>query len=43
MGNERMNERNTDAVERGEINEQHQNVAKLVMQRDPNSTLNHSS
>ncbi len=35
MGNELVNTPNTDATLRGKVNEQHQNVAKLVVQRDP--------
>jgi hypothetical protein len=35
MGDELMNARNMDATQRGEANEQHQNVAKPVVQRDP--------
>jgi hypothetical protein len=31
MGNELVNAPNTDATQRGKINEQHQNVAKLVV------------
>jgi hypothetical protein len=30
MGNEPMNAPNTDAAQRGEVNEQHQNVAKPI-------------
>ncbi len=30
-----MNAPNMDAAQRGEVNEQHQNVAKQVMQRNP--------
>jgi hypothetical protein len=32
---EPMNAPNTNVAQRGEVNEQHQNVAKLVVQRDP--------
>jgi hypothetical protein len=35
MGDEPMNAPNMDATQRGEVNEQHKNVAKLVVQRDP--------
>jgi hypothetical protein len=31
MGNEPMNAPNTKATQRGEVNEQHQNVAKFVV------------
>jgi hypothetical protein len=31
MGNEPVNAPNTDATQRGKINEQHQNVTKLVV------------
>ncbi len=31
MGNEPVNAPNTDVTQRGKINEQHQNVTKLVM------------
>jgi hypothetical protein len=34
-GNEHVNAPNRDVTQRGKINEQHQNVAKLVMQSDP--------
>jgi hypothetical protein len=34
MGHEPMNTPNTDATQRGEVNEQHQNVTKLVVQRN---------
>jgi hypothetical protein len=35
MGDEPVNAPNMDATQRGEVNEQHKNVAKLVVQRDP--------
>jgi len=35
MGNEVMNAPNTNATQRGKVNEQHQIVAELVVQRDP--------
>jgi hypothetical protein len=34
MGNELVNAPNTNATQRGEANEQHQNVAKPIMQKD---------
>jgi hypothetical protein len=34
MGNELVNAPNTNATHRGEVNEQHQNVAKLIVERD---------
>jgi hypothetical protein len=37
MGNEPMNAPNTYATQRGKTNEQHQNVAKSIVQRDPTS------
>ncbi len=35
MGNEPMNAPNMDERQRGEVNEQHQNVVKPIVQRDP--------
>jgi hypothetical protein len=35
MGNEPMNASNVHVAQRGEVNEQHQNVAKHIVQRDP--------
>jgi hypothetical protein len=35
MGDELVTTPNMDATQRGEINDQHQNVAELIMQRDP--------
>jgi hypothetical protein len=35
MGNEPMNASNTNATQKGKINEQHQNVGKLVVQKAP--------
>jgi hypothetical protein len=35
MGDEHVNAPNTDATQRGEVNEQHQNVTKPIVQRDP--------
>jgi hypothetical protein len=35
MGDEPMNAPNMDVTQRGEINEQHQNVIKAVVQRCP--------
>jgi hypothetical protein len=34
MGNELVNAPNTNATHRGEVNEQHQNVAKSIVERD---------
>jgi hypothetical protein len=34
MGNKLVNSLNTNVTQRGEINEQHQNVIKLIVQRD---------
>jgi hypothetical protein len=34
MGNELVNAPKTDATQRGEVNEQHQNVEKSVIQRN---------
>ncbi len=34
MGDEPVNAPNMDAAQKGEVNEQHQNVVKLIMQRD---------
>jgi hypothetical protein len=35
MGNKHVNAPNIDAAQRGEANEQRQNVAESVVQRDP--------
>jgi hypothetical protein len=35
MGNEPMNASNTNATQKGKINEQHQNVGKSVVQKAP--------
>jgi hypothetical protein len=35
MGDEPMNAPNTNATQRGKVNEQHQNVVELIVQRDP--------
>jgi hypothetical protein len=35
MGNKSMNASNVDVAQRGEVNEQHQNVAKQVVKKDP--------
>jgi hypothetical protein len=35
MGDEPMNAPNMDATWRGKVNEQHQNVAESIVQRDP--------
>jgi hypothetical protein len=35
MGNKPMNALNKDATQTGKVKEQHQNVAKLVVQRNP--------
>ncbi len=34
-GDEHVNAPNMDVAQKGKVNEQHQNVAKLVMQSDP--------
>jgi hypothetical protein len=34
MKNKPMNAPNMDATQRGEVNEQHQNVAEPIMQKD---------
>jgi hypothetical protein len=39
MGNELVNAPNMDVAQRGEINEQHQNLAKLVVHRNPTTLL----
>jgi hypothetical protein len=39
MGNEPMNAPNMDVAQKGEVNEQHKNVAELVVQRDPTMLL----
>jgi hypothetical protein len=35
IGDEPVNAPNMDVAQRGEVNEQHQNVTKPVVQRDP--------
>ncbi len=35
MGDELVNALNTDATQRGEVNEQNQNATKQVVQKDP--------
>jgi hypothetical protein len=35
MGDEPMNAPNIDVAQRGEVNEQHQNVAEPIVQRNP--------
>jgi hypothetical protein len=35
MGDELMIALNMDVTQRGEINDQHQNVVELIVQRDP--------
>jgi hypothetical protein len=35
IGNEHVNAPNTNAAQRGEANEQHQNVVESVVQKDP--------
>ncbi len=39
MGDEHVNAKNTNATQKGKVNEQHQNVAELVVQRNPTSLL----
>jgi hypothetical protein len=35
VGDEHVNATNMDVAQRGKVNEQHQNVAELVVQKDP--------
>ncbi len=35
MGDEHVNAPNTNVAQRGEVNEQHQNVVEPIVQRDP--------
>jgi hypothetical protein len=35
MGDERVNAPHTNATQKGEVNEQHQNVTKPIVQKDP--------